>query len=742
MPSISRARIVNFSYNDGARLIPDVLFDFSDSKGGTLDTLLNLENGGGKTVLVQLLLQPVIPGAKVQTRRISEYFRKSTDCSYILLEWKLECSTNHLLTGIAITSSQNTKESEENKSIKYYTFLHNYHSIGDKYDIVNLPLSETKDGKFIPVPFEKGRVLVKNMKYYHSEDVRQYQSELEEYGITHSEWENILVKINEREGGIEKFIEGYHTTDKLLDQFIIPGISAGNEKNDDLEASIDMMFMNYAESCAQMDDKLKLRENIATFIEQLEAFKPQVESLWTRSEQKRASIKQLFDYIHSLKFVISNAEKDLVQLSDKKVALDEKALHIELEQYSEQYYSQTEQYEKESQALASATHGVEKAETQKRQAEHMQNVLHAADKFQDLKDALSKKECLEIKLRSLTDENFDNHVQSIRFSLHTVAKQLLEETEKQLAELSETIAENTASVKYMQQKQCDLCTEKEQLQSETDSLLGQKKQLGKDIADELAKLNIVITQMLDESFHPEEIEHTKQQFQVEITNCNDTEKKLCAEREQLELRAHECQQTSINLEIEKLTIKQQMETIQQELDAFQEKYRVACEVVYALSMHKSLIFTEEPSRNLQSQIDELKDNIKSTERKMESLHEQKKYAEKGTIHIPQSAIDFLDETGVDYQTGTAYLAKQTGLRECVLRTEPLVAFSVIVNLEKERKAIFDHVTENSWIMAAVPVFTYAEIVEIADGTSVRNTHFLTAYSHAYFSDKELYLQKI
>ena len=75
----------------------------------------------------------------------------------------------------------------------------------------------------------------------------------------------------------------------------------------------------------------------------------------------------------------------------------------------------------------------------------------------------------------------------------------------------------------------------------------------------------------------------------------------------------------------------------------------------------------------------LNDEIKTCERRKDSLSDQKINAEKGNVHIPQSAVDFLDNTGVDYQTGTAYLSEHDKLCGKILAVEPLVAFSVIVN---------------------------------------------------------------
>ena len=52
MPQISKIRIANFSYNDGKRLIADELFDFANKEDkNALNTLVNLKNGGGKSLL-------------------------------------------------------------------------------------------------------------------------------------------------------------------------------------------------------------------------------------------------------------------------------------------------------------------------------------------------------------------------------------------------------------------------------------------------------------------------------------------------------------------------------------------------------------------------------------------------------------------------------------------------------------------------------------------------------------------
>ena len=164
MPAIRKIRIVNFRFNDGAKLIPDEIFCTEGSDGKPIDTLLNLDNGGGKSVMVQLLLQPVCPKAKVQNRHISEYFRKGTDHAFVLIEWALDDSPNSLLTGIALAASITADDENESKAIRYYTFIHSYTGSGDRADIVNMPLSERTGSRIKPLSYDELRKYLKNRK--------------------------------------------------------------------------------------------------------------------------------------------------------------------------------------------------------------------------------------------------------------------------------------------------------------------------------------------------------------------------------------------------------------------------------------------------------------------------------------------------------------------------------------------------------------------------------------------------
>ena len=78
MPRINRLRIVNFRYDDDKKLISNELYEF-----GGKNALINLENGGGKSVILQLALQVVLPN-KYGKQKFSHYFKTGT---YHILWW-------------------------------------------------------------------------------------------------------------------------------------------------------------------------------------------------------------------------------------------------------------------------------------------------------------------------------------------------------------------------------------------------------------------------------------------------------------------------------------------------------------------------------------------------------------------------------------------------------------------------------------------------------------------------------
>lgn len=216
MPKINRMRIANIQY-DG-KVIKDLLLN---CYGGE-NVLINLANGGGKSVLVQLLQQPLLPESKIHGREIYSYLSQEHP-SYILIEWKLDNTPKkYLLTGIVISR---LFSSEDRNKARYFTFLHSYTS-RNEWDIQNIPLIVKEEEAIRYKSYDAAMKLISEQKnteelyLYGREDQKSYREKLAEYGIFTNEWK-VLAKMNENEGGVDELFKDCKTSDSLINKWIL-----------------------------------------------------------------------------------------------------------------------------------------------------------------------------------------------------------------------------------------------------------------------------------------------------------------------------------------------------------------------------------------------------------------------------------------------------------------------------------------------------------------------------------------
>ncbi|HAJ96757.1 MAG TPA: hypothetical protein DCO72_03360 [Ruminococcus sp.] len=741
MPAIRKIRIVNFRFNDGAKLIPDEIFCTENADGKPIDTLLNLDNGGGKSVIVQLMLQPVCPKAKVQNRNISDYFQKGTDHAFVLIEWALDGSSNSLLTGIALAASTTADDENESKTVRYYMFMHDYTRTGDKLNLINLPLTEKSESHIRPMSFDDLRKYLQNRKveYYPSDALRRYQKRLEEYGILHTEWENILVRINAVEGGITKFFEEYRTADRLLDKFIIPGVMPNDAASAE---ALEEMFVNYADSYAGQEDNLLLQSQIREFTEKLQVILPLMKDMWDAEDQRIQAIRLLADHLFTLEHKIKLDTEKQEQLEKAISDIKAKLHHIKAEKASEAIYLAQESLDQSAVQLAECRQKKEEAESRRDRFDHMVTVLNAAKEYSELLEQQNAEKALVAQIRELDQGTQDSRILSLKYSLSLLAVELIQQTESELRQKETTKREHSDSLLDAQEK-IKLLTE--QHANENNSLnqsKGLREYLLEQIDKSLAVLALRITVMLGGCYSREDIENIRAGYEKQIELANEEIESYQNEETQLEqeldtqdIKRAELQQSQAECNA---CLKQQ-ETA---LEAYSQAYNTVITVLEHLSIPESRLFTDEPIVSLDRILAKLREQLKQAERSEELLTEQVRCIEAGQLHLSKTAVSFLQESGISYQTGERYLNLQNAkIREDVLSANPLVAYSVIVDSEKEKNKLLSQ-SVDSWLSSIVPVFTRSEIADMADGKWNEHDRFLCAFDKEYFHDASAYQENI
>ena len=737
MPAIRKIRIVNFRFNDGAKLIPDEIFCTENAEGKPIDTLLNLDNGGGKSVIVQLLLQPVCPKAKVQNRNISDYFQKGTDHAFVLIEWALDGSTNSLLTGIALASSTTADDENESKTVRYYTFMHDYTRTGDKLDLINLPLTERTGSHIRPMSFDDLRKYLQNRKveYYPSDSLRRYQNRLEEYGILHTEWENIIVRINAVEGGITKFFEEYRTADRLLDKFIIPGVMPNDAASAE---ALEEMFVHYADSYAGQEENLRLQSQIKAFTEKLQGILPFMKNMWDAEDQRIQAIRLLADHLFTLDHHIKLESEKQAQIEQAIANLKEKLHHIKAEKASEAFYLVEECIDKAYEKREKCRLQKEEAENQRDKFAHMVKVLNAAKEYAELLELQNDEKALTAQIRELEHGTQDSRILSLKYSLSLLAAELIQQTISNLHQEKSAREDQSDALCKVNEKIEQLTAQLHDNTTNLNQTIGRKNIMLEQINQGLSELALHITVMLDGSYSKEDIESIRSGYDKKIKNANNEIERCQKEAEQLgqELDAQDAEHTELTQTQANCNVSlQQHET---EMEQYRDAYNSVLSVLEHLSIPESRLFTDEPITSLENILAKLREQLRQTEHSAELLAEQVRCIEAGQLHLSKTAVDFLQESGVSFQTGERYLNSQSPIiREDILAVNPLVAYAVIVDSEKEQIKLLSQTTD-LWLSAVVPVYTRSELADMADGNWSENNRFLSAFDKEYFSDASAY----
>lgn len=252
MPSISKIRFTNVIYEDGNKRYNDELFRFDGHNAAIL-----LENGGGKTVFIQTVIQAILPHTDLADRKLKHTLKLEDSPAHIAIEWILsERPRRYALTCISLFLSKHIADS--------HRYVYEYGE-NDNHSIEHLPFVKEYSGKQRAA--DKGEISeyyqYMSQNYINAKTfptLKEYRSYIEQqYHIIPKEWDSII-KINSVEGGVENYFDECKTTGQLFDRLLIPTIEesmAGNQKGTFVET-----FEKHRESFKQYKQlKEKITEN-------------------------------------------------------------------------------------------------------------------------------------------------------------------------------------------------------------------------------------------------------------------------------------------------------------------------------------------------------------------------------------------------------------------------------------------------------------------------------------------------
>ena len=322
MPHINRVRVNNVKYNFGTQYYDDFLMRFSGK-----NTIYDLANGGGKSVLMLLLMQNMIPNCTLDEKQpIEKLFRTGSGSTTIhsLVEWKLSDAHikenyRYMLTGFCARKakdSENTDVDKDTASIEYFNYVIFYREFNDN-DIKNLPLKNGNERVTYSGLKNYLRDLEKkdlSLKIHIFERKGEYQRFISQYGIYESEWE-IVRGINKTEGHVRTYFESnYKTTRKVVEDLLIQEIIQKSFNNKTYsDGQEDIMAKTLIGIKDKLLELLKSREDIQNFdrqIEVIESFANRVQSVKELYFGKENLTDEIIRCFYTIKNIIAKCEED------------------------------------------------------------------------------------------------------------------------------------------------------------------------------------------------------------------------------------------------------------------------------------------------------------------------------------------------------------------------------------------------------------------------------------------------
>ncbi|WP_186577913.1 coiled-coil domain-containing protein [Aquibacillus kalidii] len=309
MPSISKIRLTNVVYEEGNKRYNDEVFLFDGHNGAIL-----LENGGGKTVLIQTALQAVLPHVELADRKIKNTLQLENAPAHIAIEWiDHDKPRRYVVTAVTLFLTKHGLD-----SLRY---VYEYDA-NDPNGIEGIPF--VRDGREGKRPAERGEMqdyysLMKERSsiFAHTfQTIKEFKAFIEkQYHIIASEWDSI-VKINSTEGGVEAFFDDCKSTNQLFDRLLIPTVEDSIVGHDyvmfaDMFEKQHASFKNYKKLKETIEENKKIQQKLDEYVltfEQLhnkeQAYlktKQQVKGVWTLiGEQKRKTTSEQIDAVEMM----------------------------------------------------------------------------------------------------------------------------------------------------------------------------------------------------------------------------------------------------------------------------------------------------------------------------------------------------------------------------------------------------------------------------------------------------------
>lgn len=734
MPKINRIRIANVPYD--RKFIADEMIDLYQGE----NLLINLANGSGKSVLTQMIMQPILPTVKLHQRKIESYLT-SKEPTFVMIEWILDNTMipTYFLTGIVMNK---TVTEDNNTRVKYFTFINQY-TTSNPFDIKNIDFISKEQGI---MKYKSYDYCLKSLKeqlgtkseiqVFSRDDMSSYKEKLAEYGIFKEEWK-ILASINENEGGVDEIFTKCKDSDKLIDEWILKTVSTNLDTGEKLQE----MFTSLISDIMENESDIKQKEELLNFKTQADEYISELSELLKNMDQEASSKQELEDIYLKLHKIEFDQQNEIQKLKSEIENLEEEEKQINYEELSEEYYKAESNLQAASEVLENKQEAGEKEQQKLDEAKLKTRLLEAARIFTELNNTKGEQEAVFIEKRKLENKNQSKDLENVEYSLKQAYKKQKEFSEVKRTDLKNILEEISKKQEGQKEELKNILAKREeQIKNQTE--IKTKMDLFKKQEENVLKqLNLTLNRNILEEIDEKEknqilASYDKQMEQIENLNAK-LETKINEATSLMQENKTKYQKLNENT----ILLNEKLVGKEFAFENYQTKENELKSVLKKLAIEEEKLWDRDT--NL-IDVNRRKEHIRK--RKEETTYELNQKQEmlynlqNGGIHIQSKLGKILENQKIDYETGEEYLKEQSNeYQEKLLSKNPMLPYCYIVQKKDYEK--IENLVLNENLTRLAPIITYEDIeqdfnpknymIEIAG-----KVKFVCLYNKSSFDDEE------
>ncbi|NLK94197.1 MAG: hypothetical protein GX275_03245 [Clostridiales bacterium] len=692
MSKINKIKIINLNYNNNSIKVDDLKF-FLDSD----NTMFNLRNGGGKSVLVQMIMAPLVHKKyrDLKDRKFESYFTKSIP-TYILIEWKLDNGAGFVTTGMIVRKKEGSSDEEVIENLDMINFIHEY-KYRNTNDIDNLPLIEEHNGSKKIISYANAKKLFEDLKkscggnftYYdmnNSYHSTSYFNKLSTYNINYKEWENIVHKINLKESGLSELFSKAKNVEGLLKEWFLPAVEEKLTKDENRIKNFRIIVNGYINQYKENESKLEKKKKIELFNTLAEELKETAEELINISQDKEKlenEIANIREYLKSEKF---NNEEEIKKLDNLLIQLQGNLNDIKYERLSLDIYKEEDKRNALINELNKYKEDKEREIVKINELEREKNILTCAKYYEEYTEVSQELQELEIQKKILTEDNNINQfkLEDIGFSIRKIIEEEkkvldinIDEKEKERNLYKVEIDKTNKRISKAIEEAKDLKEKRGSLLSKINSFSKEEEKFNRDYKESLSRNlegfyleDTLLT--LEKQIYDFKEGYNKKFKEVIISVDENTEKKKIAEGKRDDKKTKEA------------VIKVNIESKVNELDELNNKIEKRKELIKYVDLKEDSLFDNiKIDLAFDSKINIIKEKRNKVIKAIKILREELTMLKTGKLlELPKEVEEELKNRGISIAYGMEWLKKNGYSEEenlKIIDNNPFIPYSLIMD---------------------------------------------------------------